>query len=306
MRRAAQVIDAGYRKSTPWWGRCDLNEAHIRRAADGRLVLIDVFCMDGASLYREILEDVAGVHRRIPRERMRYALDIPYIARRAVPPRSLPSERPGHALPDDRSRVCQGTADAPSRSRTTDLPPHPAHILAVATCARSAALALVPAVASPAWTRAGPGSGVTQQGGFRAGWTLWLTTSLSFSGPSTMPSCAVTPNGSAACSLMTSCRSASTVTSSASRSGSAARGVPLPVHRDRRGGRAPVRQDGDRALRPAQPRNLARRADGAAVRLSQVWIWRPGGWQLAAIQFSTFGSASTDWSLPHYQTGHPR
>jgi hypothetical protein len=81
VRRAAQLIDAGYRKSTPWWGRCDLNGAHIRRAADGRLVLIDVFCMDGASLYREILEDVAGLHRRIPRERMRYALDIPYIAR---------------------------------------------------------------------------------------------------------------------------------------------------------------------------------------------------------------------------------
>ena len=44
-------------------------------------MLIDVFCMDGASLYRGILEDVAEVHRRIPRERMRYALDIPYIAR---------------------------------------------------------------------------------------------------------------------------------------------------------------------------------------------------------------------------------
>src|SRR5580700_2442577 len=56
---------------------------------------------------------------------------------RTVPPRSLPSERPGHALPDDRSRVCQETAaDAPSRSQTTDLPPQLAHILA-ATCARS-------------------------------------------------------------------------------------------------------------------------------------------------------------------------
>lgn len=81
VRRAAQVIDAGYRNSTPWWDGYDLNEAHIRRAADGRLVLIDVFCMDGASLYRMILEDIAEVHRRIPRERMRYALDIPYIAR---------------------------------------------------------------------------------------------------------------------------------------------------------------------------------------------------------------------------------
>jgi hypothetical protein len=35
----------------------------------------------GAELYRAILEDVAGVHRRIPRDQMRYALDIPYIAR---------------------------------------------------------------------------------------------------------------------------------------------------------------------------------------------------------------------------------
>jgi hypothetical protein len=81
VRRTAQMIDAGYRKSTPWWDGFDLNEAHIRRAADGRLVLIDVFCMDGASLYGKILEDVAGVHRRIPHERMRYALEIPYIAR---------------------------------------------------------------------------------------------------------------------------------------------------------------------------------------------------------------------------------
>jgi len=57
-----------------------LDDAHIFRA-DGRPVLIDVFCMAGTELYGAILEDVAGVYRRIPRERMRYALDIPYIAR---------------------------------------------------------------------------------------------------------------------------------------------------------------------------------------------------------------------------------
>jgi hypothetical protein len=44
-------------------------------------VLIDVYCMAGEELYGAILADVAAVHRRIPRERMRYALDIPYIAR---------------------------------------------------------------------------------------------------------------------------------------------------------------------------------------------------------------------------------
>jgi hypothetical protein len=66
-----------------------LDDAHSFRAAD-RPVLIDVFCMAGTELYDAILEDVAGVHRRIPRERMRYALDIPYIARETVPPRSFP------------------------------------------------------------------------------------------------------------------------------------------------------------------------------------------------------------------------
>jgi hypothetical protein len=80
VRRAAQRIDAQYRESTPWWGRCDLDDAHIFRAAD-RPVLLDVFCMAGTDLYDAILEDVAGVHRQIPRERMRYSLDIPYIAR---------------------------------------------------------------------------------------------------------------------------------------------------------------------------------------------------------------------------------
>jgi hypothetical protein len=78
--RAAQMIDAEYRKSTPWWGGYDLDDAHIFRGA-GRPVLIDVFRMAGTALYDAILEDAAEVHRRIPRERMRYALDIPYIAR---------------------------------------------------------------------------------------------------------------------------------------------------------------------------------------------------------------------------------
>lgn len=78
--RAAQRIEAEYRTSTPWWGRCDLDDAHIYRAAD-RPVLLDVFCMAGTDLYNAILEDVAEVHRRLPRERMRYALEIPYIAR---------------------------------------------------------------------------------------------------------------------------------------------------------------------------------------------------------------------------------
>jgi hypothetical protein len=78
--RAAQRIHARYRKSTPWWGRCDLDDAHIYSAA-GRPVLLDVYCMAGSDLYQAILDEVTEVHRRIPRDQMRYALDIPYIAR---------------------------------------------------------------------------------------------------------------------------------------------------------------------------------------------------------------------------------
>jgi hypothetical protein len=81
LRRAAQRIDAEYRASTPWWGQCDLVDAHLYWSAGDHPVLIDVYCMAGEDLYGAILKDVAAVHRRIPRERMRYALDIPYIAR---------------------------------------------------------------------------------------------------------------------------------------------------------------------------------------------------------------------------------
>lgn len=56
--------------------------------------------MDGASLYGMILEDIAEVHRRIPRERMRYALEIPYIARESSAAEILALRRAWEALPD--------------------------------------------------------------------------------------------------------------------------------------------------------------------------------------------------------------
>ena len=80
--RTARRIDAAYRESTPWWGRCDLDATHhLYWSAHDHPVLIDIYCLAGSDLYGAILDDVAAVHRRIPREQMRYALDIPYIAR---------------------------------------------------------------------------------------------------------------------------------------------------------------------------------------------------------------------------------
>ena len=125
VRRAAQLIHAEYRKSTPWGGRCDLDDAHLFSAADGRPVLLDVFCMAGIGLC------TARSSKTSPKCTARFRASgcaTHWTSRispgRTAPPRSSPSERRGHALPDDHARVCQGTAaDAPSRSRTPDLPP---------------------------------------------------------------------------------------------------------------------------------------------------------------------------------------
>ena len=65
VRREALLIDARYRASVPWWDGIDLNEANVRQSVDGRLVLIDLFCLDGAALYGQILKDAAVVRQQL-------------------------------------------------------------------------------------------------------------------------------------------------------------------------------------------------------------------------------------------------
>jgi hypothetical protein len=69
----------------PWWDGIDLNEGNVRWSVDGRLTLVDVFCMDGAALYGQILEDAAVVRRAIPENQRRHLLEIPYLARESSP-----------------------------------------------------------------------------------------------------------------------------------------------------------------------------------------------------------------------------
>ncbi|MFE6780101.1 hypothetical protein [Streptomyces sp. NPDC057702] len=85
VHEAAQHVNAAYRQNTPWWDGIDLNEGNVRRALDGRLTLIDVFCMDGASLYAQVLADAHVVRERMGEEHTRHLLDIPYIARASTP-----------------------------------------------------------------------------------------------------------------------------------------------------------------------------------------------------------------------------
>lgn len=85
VHRVAYAVNAEYRANMPWWDGIDLNEGNVRRAVDGRLTLIDVYCMDGAALYAQVLADASVVRERMGEERTRHLLDIPYIARESSP-----------------------------------------------------------------------------------------------------------------------------------------------------------------------------------------------------------------------------
>lgn len=81
VRREALAVDARYRATVPWWDGIDLGLGDVGMATDGRLALLDLFCLDGAALYGQILRDAAVVRRRIPEEQRRHLLEIPYLAR---------------------------------------------------------------------------------------------------------------------------------------------------------------------------------------------------------------------------------
>lgn len=85
LRRAARAVDERSRASVPWWDGIDLDEGNVGRSVDGRLALFDLFCMDGAALYGQILQDPNDVRRRLPEDQRRYLLQIPYLARENTP-----------------------------------------------------------------------------------------------------------------------------------------------------------------------------------------------------------------------------
>lgn len=86
MKTAALAIDAEYRARVPWWDGIDMNPGNIRLSADGGLRLIDIFCMDGAALYAQVLTDAAVVRDRLPETEGGHLLEIPYLARETGSP----------------------------------------------------------------------------------------------------------------------------------------------------------------------------------------------------------------------------
>lgn len=85
VKTAALAIDEEFRARVPWWDGIDINPGNIRLSADGALTLIDIFCLNGAALYGQVLKDAAVVRHRLPETDEGQLLEIPYLARETGP-----------------------------------------------------------------------------------------------------------------------------------------------------------------------------------------------------------------------------
>ena len=64
VKTTALAVEKEYRARVSWWDGIDINPGNIRLSADHGLVLVDIFCMDRAALYGQVLEDAAVGYRR--------------------------------------------------------------------------------------------------------------------------------------------------------------------------------------------------------------------------------------------------
>ena len=79
----ADIIDRLHqqaRQELPWCGGLDHNPANVMRAADGRLVVLDLFYADGANLYEIAFANPDLVVARIPEAERRFMTEIPLAA----------------------------------------------------------------------------------------------------------------------------------------------------------------------------------------------------------------------------------
>lgn len=65
------------RREQPWPGPLDFNPTNVMRAADGRLVIMDVFALDGPRLYGTAATDPDLVAAWIPESERRFIAEIP-------------------------------------------------------------------------------------------------------------------------------------------------------------------------------------------------------------------------------------
>jgi hypothetical protein len=65
------------RRELPWCGPLDQNPANVMRAADGRLVVVDLFYADGPNLYATAATDPELIVALIPEAERRFMTEIP-------------------------------------------------------------------------------------------------------------------------------------------------------------------------------------------------------------------------------------
>jgi hypothetical protein len=109
--RAAKVADlvdvvrrvhAKAQRDLPWCGPLDHNPANVMRAADGRLVVADLFYADGPNLYATAAMDPDLVAATIPPAERRFMTEIPLAASGPWAPGEQETIRVGLAAADAR------------------------------------------------------------------------------------------------------------------------------------------------------------------------------------------------------------
>jgi hypothetical protein len=98
------------RRELPWCGPLDHNPANVMRAADGRLVVADLFYADGPTLYATAATDPDLIVARIPQDERRFITEIPLAASGPWRPGAQETIRAGLAAADDRTARCRGSA----------------------------------------------------------------------------------------------------------------------------------------------------------------------------------------------------
>jgi hypothetical protein len=90
------------RRELPWCGPLDHNPANVMRAADGRLVVADLFYADGLNLYATAATNPDLVVAKIPEAERRFMTEIPLAASGPWEPGAQEAMRAGLAAADAR------------------------------------------------------------------------------------------------------------------------------------------------------------------------------------------------------------
>lgn len=99
---AVRRVHERARRELPWCGPLDDNPANVMRAADGRIVVVDLFYADGPNLYATAATDPDLVASRIPEAERRFMTEIPLAASGPWDPAAREAMRIGLAAADAR------------------------------------------------------------------------------------------------------------------------------------------------------------------------------------------------------------